>query len=246
MTDPETVRKGQLMEKYADAVSEEIRTSLRDAVPQLRLVCRALLPFLPAVCPTFDFQALSCALYVPMRSYCTRPGLIIVHCPPTAPIHFTTPTIKSILVTIETDPFQCNRILGTGEIPQNHRLVEHCGAVPWEDSRQIGAPVRWVLGSSLHETKDCSAGVPETNNEEQRHFAMVCGGRGKTEGTIRDTHKLTLLFYRRPHNKSPSDQCRPYIMDILNGKHHFLNQYLEGQQAKLIEVGSSFKMINLL
>lgn len=38
MADPETVRKGQLLDAYADAVSEEIRSSLRDAVPQLRWV----------------------------------------------------------------------------------------------------------------------------------------------------------------------------------------------------------------
>lgn len=30
------VRKGQLLDKYAAAVSEEIRSSLRDAVPKLK------------------------------------------------------------------------------------------------------------------------------------------------------------------------------------------------------------------
>ena len=48
----------------------------------------------------------------------------------------------------------------------------------------------------------------------------------------------------RPYNKTPADQCRPYIMDILNGKNYYMNQYLQEQQKKLVMV--SYEMIRLI
>lgn len=64
MTDTETARKGKLLEDYAKAVSDEIRSSLRDAV-KLRLESTSAAKIhLYSMQQVFDFWALSCATCV--------------------------------------------------------------------------------------------------------------------------------------------------------------------------------------
>lgn len=63
MTDTETARKGKLLEDYAKAVSDEIRSSLRDAV-KLRLESTSAAKIHHPLQQVFDFWALSCATCV--------------------------------------------------------------------------------------------------------------------------------------------------------------------------------------
>lgn len=47
---------------------------------------------------------------------------------------------------------------------------------------------------------------------------------------------VIISICRRPFNKTPSEQCRPYIVDILKGKIDFLQQYLQQQRDYLEKV----------
>lgn len=137
--------------------------------------------------------------------------------------------------------FQCGAFLGTREIPQVHRLDAHRAAVRREDPGQGRAPVQRDLGPVQHEDKDRRLGAAEEAGQEQRHCTMV-GGIDSRSFLCLPANSPFVVFYcrcfcRRPYNKSPSDQCRPYIMEILNGKNYYLSQYLQDQQSRLIEVG---------
>lgn len=81
MTDTETARKGKLLEDYAKAVSDEIRSSLRDAV-KLRLESTSAAKIHPSIAASVRLLGLVLCNMCVIRSYCTRPGLMIVHCPP--------------------------------------------------------------------------------------------------------------------------------------------------------------------
>lgn len=120
MTDTETARKGKLLEDYAKAVSDEIRSSLRDAV-KLRLESTSAAKIHPSEAASVRLLGLVLCNMCVIRSYCTRPGLMIVHCPPKL---VQTCSILSKLVRERW--YRCDRFSPTNfsELAKFHKSID--------------------------------------------------------------------------------------------------------------------------